>query len=125
MTESAHPKGQPLYQAMAPELPDIGWSRPLPNQITADAARAIHESTDAAALGVMLGMLRSFWGAAGGVLMSPLAGLAAWALGWEILAAVIFALGVPAGLATIEGRRRARQWQAVIEARLETLGARG
>jgi len=45
------------------------------------------------------------------------------AVGLNIAAAIAFAVFVPAALATIEARRRALQWQAVIEARLVVLGA--
>jgi hypothetical protein len=107
---------------MAPDLPDIGWSGPLPKKLSEEAARAIHACQDVAALGVMLGELRSYWAAAGALVMAPFGGLAAAALGWNLASAIILALGVPAGLATIEARRRARQWQAVIEARLAVVG---
>lgn len=122
MAESAPKAGSPLYRSMAPELPDIGWSGPLPKQLSEEAARAIHHCQDVAALGVMLGALRSYWAAAGGLVMVAFGGPAAAVLGWDIASAVIFAVGIPMGLATIEARRRARQWQAVIEARLATIG---
>lgn len=123
MTESASKVGAPLYRAMAPELPDIGWTHVLPEQLSADAARAIHASDDAAALGVMLGQLRSYWAAAGGMLIALFGGLAAGAAGWDTASAVLFATGAPAGLLTIEARRRALQWQGVIEARLATVSS--
>ncbi len=122
MAESATKTGSPLYRIMAPELPDIGWSGPLPKQLSEEAARAIHGCQDVAALGVMLGALRSYWAAAGGVVMAFFGGFAAAALGWDVASAAIFSIGVPAGLATMEARRRARQWQAVIEARLAVDG---
>jgi len=120
---SARKAGAPLYRSMAPELPDVGWAGPLPKALSADAARAIHGCDDAAALGVMLGELRSYWAAAGGTAIAFFGGLATGALGWDIASAVLFAMGVPAGLATIEARRRALQWQGVIEARLAAVSS--
>jgi hypothetical protein len=125
MSESASKAGSPLYRSMAPDLPAIGWSGPLPTPLSEVAARAIHACDDAAALGVMLGELRSYWAAAGGTTISLFGGLAAGVIGWEVASAVLFAMGVPAGLATVEARRRARQWQGVIEARLATIGSSG
>ncbi len=112
----------PLYRSMASELPDIGWSGPLPTPLTAEAAAAIHSCDNRAALGVMLGELRSYWAAAGGIVIALFGGFVCLAGGWEIPSAVVFALGIPAGLVTVEARRRARQWQGVIEARLHTMG---
>jgi hypothetical protein len=122
MAKSALKASSPRYRTMAPELPDIGWSGPLPKQLSEEAARAIHACQDVAALGVMLGELRSYWAAAGGLVMALFGGPAAAALGWDVASAIVFALGVPAGLATIEARRRCRQWQAVVEARLAVVG---
>lgn len=113
---------RPLYRSMAPELPDIGWSGPVPASLTAEAARAIHTSDDRPALGVMLGELRSYWAAAGGIVMAAFGGFAFLVAGWSTASAVAFALGIPAGLMTVEARRRALQWQAVIEARLLAIG---
>jgi len=121
MTGSASKPGAPLYRSMAPDLPHIGWSGPLPTPLSEGAARAIHACDDVAALGVMLGELRSYWAAAGGTTIALFGGLATGVLGWDIASAVLFAMGVPAGLATIEARRRALQWQGVIEARLATV----
>lgn len=111
----------PLYLSMAPDLPDIGWSGPMPTSLTEEAARAVHSCDDPSALGVMLGELRSYWAAAGGLVMASFGGLACAAAGWATASAVVFALGIPAGLVTVESRRRARQWQAVIESRLMTM----
>lgn len=123
MTDSASKARVPLYRSMAPDLPDIGWAGPLPTPLSEAAARAIHACDDVAALGVMLGEVRSYWAAAGGTTIALFGGLATGVLGWDIASAVLFAVGVPAGLATIEARRRARQWQGVIEARLATMSS--
>lgn len=111
-----------LYRELDPLLPDLGWERPLPRAVTADAVRAIHACTEAGALGAMAGAARSFWAAAGGVAMGLGFGVALLALGKETASAGLFAMAVPAALLTIEARRRALQWQAVIEARLTVLG---
>ncbi len=124
MRTSASQPAAPLYRSMAPELPDIGWSGPLPRQLSEGAARAIHACTDATALGVMLGELRSYWAAAGGMTIAFFGGLATGVVGWDIASAILFAIGVPAGLFTIEARRRALQWQGVIEARLAVVDPR-
>lgn len=124
MRGSVFKVGAPLYRSMAPELPEIGWSGPLPKLLSADAARAIHACDDVAALGAMLGELRSYWAAAGGIVIAIFGGLATGAVGWDIASAVLFAVGVPTGLATVEARRRALQWQGVIEARLATVSFR-
>jgi len=112
-----------LYSELDPGLPDLGWNRSLPLYVTADAARRIHESSDAAALGAMAGAARSYWGAAGGVVLGVTVGAACLAMGWRVPAAIAFGAVAPVGLATIETRRRARQWQSVIEARLSVLGS--
>jgi len=112
-----------LYRELDPQLPSLGWDRSLPSQVTADAVRAIHSSTDAGALGAMAGAARSYWSAAGGIAISVALGVVFLAVGLNIAAAIAFAVFVPAALATIEARRRALQWQAVIEARLVVLGA--
>ncbi|MBC7297824.1 MAG: hypothetical protein H5T82_02910 [Demequina sp.] len=124
MSDSDSKAGAPLYRFMAPELPDIGWSGPLPRQLSADAVRAIHACDNVPALGAMLGQLRSYWASAGGIAIAIFGGLATGAVGWDVASTVLFALGVPAGLATVEARRRALQWQGVIEARLATIGSR-
>ncbi len=123
MSDSVSQSGAPLYRSMAPELPDIGWSGPMPKALTADAVRVIHSSDNVSALSVMLGELRSYWASAGGAAIAFFGGLATGVLGWDIASAVLFGMGVPAGLATIEARRRALQWQGVIESRLATLGS--
>ena len=112
-----------LYRELDPHLPDLGWQRQLPLALTADAVRAIHECSDAGALGAMAGAARSYWAAAGGIAIGGALGPAFLALGWNLAAAIAFAAVAPATLVTIEARRRARQWQSVIEARLAVLGS--
>ena len=114
-----------LYSELDPRLPDLGWERLIPMVVTVDAVRAIHECDDPAALGAMAGAARSFWAAAGGVAIGVSLGAALLALGSDTGAAIAFAAVAPAALLTIEARRRARQWQAVIEARITVLGTHG
>jgi len=121
MTDHSEWRGAPLYRMMAPDLPDIGWNRVVPKPLSQTAVRAIHASTDVPSLGVMLGELRAYWAATGGVALALFGGLAAGAAGFPTASAVFFAMGVPAALVTIEARRRARVWQATIEARLGAL----
>jgi hypothetical protein len=94
----------------------------MPLQLSAEAVNAINACTNVGALGAMAGAARSFWGAAGAIAAAPPVGAALWALGWNGAAAIAFLVVVPAALATIETRRRALQWQSVIEARLAALG---
>lgn len=112
-----------LYRELDPKLPDLGWERPLPLVVTADAVRAIHECTDAGALGAMAGAARSYWASAGGIVIGASLGAGFVALDWAVAAAVAFFAVAPAALIMIEARRRARQWQSVIEARIAVLGA--
>jgi len=112
-----------LYRELDPQLPDLGWERPLPLMVTADAVHAIHKCSDAGALGAMAGAARAFWGGAGGVAIALALGALFSVVGLTVAAAISFGVVAPMALATIEARRRALQWQAVIEARLTVLGA--
>ena len=112
-----------LYRELDPHLPDLGWDRMFPLPLTAEAVRAIHACPDAAALGALAGAARSYWGPAGALPTAAALGAAFLALGWNLAACIAFLTIVPAGHGTIETRRRARQWQAVAEARLATLSA--
>lgn len=112
-----------LYIQLDPQLPDLGWERPIPLPLTAAAVRAIHQCTDAGALGAMAGVARAFWGGAGGIAIALALGALFSVVGLAVAAAISFGVVAPMALATIEARRRALQWQAVIEARLTVLGA--
>lgn len=114
-----------LYRELDPSLPDLGWARMFPLPLTARAARDIHACADAAALGAMAGAARSYWGPAGAIPTGAALGAAFLALGWNLAAAIAFLAVVPAGHGTIETRRRARQWESVIAARLSALAAHG
>lgn len=94
----------------------------LPRTPDGEAARAIHACTDTAALGAMLGAARSFFGSAGMIAIGTFGGAALALVGWDAAAVVLFGAGAFAGNGTIEARRRSRQWAAIIEARLATLG---
>ncbi|WP_062293570.1 hypothetical protein [Demequina phytophila] len=112
--------GPSRYRALEAALPWIGEGM-LPRRVTVDDARAVSRAEDPVALGLMLAYARSYAGALGGVVMGVASGgvlalagrrrAAAWALGGAGLAA----------LAVIEARRRARRWEALIEARLALL----
>lgn len=69
----------------------------------------------------MLGAARSFWGSAGMIAIGAFGGAACALVGWDIAAVVVLIGGALAGNGTIEARRRARQWAAIIEARLSSL----
>ncbi|WP_062520681.1 hypothetical protein [Demequina silvatica] len=112
--------GPSRYRDLEPALPWMGAGM-LPRRVRVDDARAVSGAQDPVALGLMLAYARSYAGALGGVVMGlgaagglALAGrrrAATWALG----SAAFAALGV------VEARRRARRWEALVEARLTTL----
>ena len=96
-----------------------------PRRLTTDDARAVMASSDAVALGLMRAYARSYAAVLGGVVIGAAAS-AAFALtgrrGWAALAALDTGAGV---LVVVEARRRARQWEAVIDARLTMLAGAG
>lgn len=71
----------------------------------------------------MLGAARSFWGAAGMIAIAAFGGAALVIVDWDAAAVILLIAGALATNGTIEARRRARQWSALIEARLAHLGA--
>lgn len=109
------------YRQLDPSLPDLGWLRLLPRQPDAVSARAIAAGTDVVALGALAGAARAFWATAGAIPIAAFTGAASVALGWSEVGAVLWAGGAAASLATIEARRRGRQWQALAEARIADL----
>lgn len=110
-----------FYRELDPTLPDLGWLRIMPRQPDAAAARAIGASTEVVALGALAGASRAFWATAGAVPMTAFAGAACVALGWHEAAAGVWIAGAVASMIVIEARRRARQWQALAEARIAEL----
>lgn len=95
----------------------------MPRVVTEDDVAAVRACSDGVALGIMLGAARSYWASAGGVVLGACA-----AGSFALLAMPWFAVASLAGLAgaamvTIEARRRARQWEGLIEGRLAQLAA--
>lgn len=113
------------YRDVDPSLPWMGGSSLAPRRLTRERAEAVMASSDAFALALMRGYARSYAGALGGAVQGTAAALALALVGRRREAAVA-ALGAGAcALVVVETRRRARQWEAVIEARQAQLaGAR-
>lgn len=111
------------YRDHDPSLPWMGGSSLGPRRLTRARAETIALSSDRLALSLMLGYARSYAAAAGGMVASAAAGAALAAMGRRREAAQALAAAGACGLVVIEARRRARQWEAVIAARLWSLGA--
>ncbi|WP_156165547.1 hypothetical protein [Demequina rhizosphaerae] len=109
------------YRRIDPALPSMGRSVLGPRRLTADDARAVMAGEDPVALGLMLAYARSYAGALGGVVQG-LAGAAALTLaGRRREAAWAAAMAGGSALVVVETRRRARQWEAIVETRLAQL----
>jgi len=114
--------GASRYRDLDPGLPRMGASPTGPRRLTDDAAAAVAASTDPRALGMMLAYARSYAGALGGVVQGAAGAAVLGSLGRRQAAAWAAAVAGLSALSVVETRRRARQWEAVIEARLATLG---
>ncbi|WP_061962232.1 hypothetical protein [Demequina flava] len=101
----------------------MGVSPRGPRQITRADVDAIMACHDTAALAEMKAYARSYFAMSGMIVMSvggaciaALARRPGWAMG-------AIGLAVAGGLGVIEARRRAREWEAVADARLGLLDA--
>ncbi len=95
-----------------------------PRTMSVDDARGVMAGDDALALALMHGYARSYAAVSGGLFAAPIGALVAWYVGWmqfALAGAVAFFM---LGWVVMETRRRARQWEAVISARLAELAAR-
>lgn len=97
-------------------LPDMGSSGLGPRTVTAADVDAVLACDDLAALAQMRGYARSYFATAGGIVL----GAAATAVGSltgrrSVVFTGVLAASV-AALVTMEARRRARQWESVIDA---------
>ncbi|WP_062316379.1 hypothetical protein [Demequina maris] len=111
------------YRAIDPELPWMGRSVLGPRRLRADDARAVMAAEDPVALGLMLAYARSYAGTFGGIVQGIAGAAALTMLGRRREAAWAVAVAGGSGLVVVETRRRARQWEAVIETRLALLGS--
>lgn len=102
-------------------LPDMGSSGLGPRTMTARDVEAVMACDDVAALGQMSAYSRSYFATAGGIVFGAVGAVAGILIGRRHLAVVSAALAGASTLVTIEARRRARQWDAVVQARLTAL----
>lgn len=113
------------YRDLDPSLPDIGWLRGLPRAVTPEAARQVHASTDAAALGLMAGALRSYAGPAGSVPILSALAVVCVLMDWQPYANIALGGAAAGAWVVIEVRRRCVQWLGVVESRIAVLGGPG
>lgn len=111
----------PAYLARDAGLPHMGSSGRGPRALTPDAVEAIMRCTDAVALAQMKGYARSYFAMSGLIVMASGAAVVGALTGRSRLGTGGVAIAVLAGLGVIEARRRARQWEAAVDARLATL----
>ncbi|WP_296664403.1 hypothetical protein [Demequina sp.] len=114
-----------LYRDVDPTLPWMGASSLGPRRLTREAAVAVMACADPLALALMLAYARSYAAALGGVVQGSAAAVALGLLGHRREAAFAAAGAGLSALVVVEARRRARQWESVIGARLASLPADG
>ncbi len=111
------------YRDLDASLPWMGASVLGPRRLSRADAVAIMDSTDALALALMRGYARSYAAATGGAVIGVSAA-AALALLERRREAALAALGAGwCAAVVVEARRRARRWEAVIEARLAMISS--
>lgn len=117
--------GAGAYRHADPALPWMGASPAGPRPVTTDDAATVQACENVAALGLMRGYARSYFGPAGGIVLG-VAGLAVGAVTGRARVALLgVGMAALAGLGTIETRRRAREWESMIDARIAAVtGAR-
>lgn len=106
------------YREECADLPWIGGSYLGPRTMSRGDAAAIMACSHPAALALMHGYARSYMAVLGAVVLAPAVAGALWLWGHTTAAAITLVVGGTAGLVVMEARRRARQWEAVIAARL-------
>lgn len=113
------------YAQVDPSLPWMGASVLGPRTMKVDDARAVMAAEDPVALALMYGYARSYAAVAGGLFWAPAFALVSWYVGWTAAAAAALVGFAVIGWVVMETRRRARQWEAVIQTRLHALERRG
>lgn len=109
------------YRETDATLPDMGASALGPQSMKPSDASAIMACESVPALAQMSAYAQSYFATAGGIVMGSVGAITGLALGRRSMA-IVSALGAGASaLITIEARRRARQWEAVIQARITEL----
>jgi hypothetical protein len=96
-----------------------------PRTMRVDDARAILVAEDITALALMYGYARSYAAVAGALFWAPAFAVVAWYVGWTTAAVAALVAFAVAGWVVMEARRRARQWEAVIQCRLQALNSQG
>ncbi|MFW2514411.1 hypothetical protein ACNI3K_11605 [Demequina sp. SO4-13] len=110
--------GVPLYLDRDAGLPDMGASPLGPMPLTRSDTDAILACDDVAAVAELKAYASSYAGVGGMALIGAVGTVAFGLLGMRGLAAASAATAVGAGSVVLEARRRARQWEAVADARL-------
>ncbi|WP_084101260.1 hypothetical protein [Demequina sp. NBRC 110051] len=108
----------PLYLRRDAGLPDMGRSGAGPRAINGADVDAIMACADLAALAEMKGYARSYFAMSGLIVMAAGMSVGAALTGRTRVAAAAIGVATVAGLGVIEARRRARQWEAAIDARV-------
>lgn len=106
---------EPEYLNSDPALPDMGRNGLGPRACSPADAAAVLQCRDLVALAQMRGYAKSYFATAGGVALGVTAALvgAITSRRWVAVGGTLTA-GM-AALVTIEARRRAREWESVIE----------
>ncbi|WP_084130522.1 hypothetical protein [Demequina sp. NBRC 110055] len=113
----------PAYLDRNAGLPDMGASGRGPRRMGAADVDAVMACEDAEALAEMKAYARSYFAMSGLIVMATGGAVAASLTGRARWVGASTAVAVLAGLGVIEARRSARQWEAVVDARLATLPA--
>lgn len=112
---------RPTYLDRNAGLPTMGVSPRGPRQITGADVDAIMECDDAAALAEIKAYASSYFAMTGMIVMSVGAACLAGITRRPVMAGVAIGIAIGAGLGVTEARRRAREWEAVADARLGLL----
>lgn len=104
------------YRKRDSALPDMGNSGLGPRSLTSADVDAILACADVAALAQMRGYARSFFATGGAVVIGASALIVGALLGRREVAVPGALMATAATLVTVEARRRARQWESVIDA---------
>ncbi|MDN4481582.1 hypothetical protein [Demequina muriae] len=110
--------GVPMYLERDASLPDMGRSPLGPVPLTRRYTDAILACDDVAAVAELKAYARSYVGVAGMALVSSVATIAFGLAGRRGATAGAAVTAIMSGSVVLEARRRARQWEAIADARL-------
>ncbi|WP_084078171.1 hypothetical protein [Demequina sp. NBRC 110057] len=113
--------GSATYLERDAGLPSMGESGLGPRPLTHADVDAIMACTDRAALAEMKGYARSYFAVGGSVIAGTVTCVAAALAGKPRLAIGAIIVAGAGGTVVMEARRRARQWEAAVDARLALL----